>query len=110
MRHNTRHLIFETLYKLGKYDCGEVLLEFLGHIISDLADSVKRGISDLWVGVVAVLNNNRNHDLDLLRIVHILTDLTESHDAGVFIAPIRIIGDSVHDQSADEREHFLLAD
>jgi hypothetical protein len=28
----------------------------------------------------------------------------------VFIAPIRIIGDSVHDQSADEREHFLLAD
>jgi hypothetical protein len=41
VRHNTRHLIIKTLDKLGKHDCGEVLLEFLGHVISYLADCVK---------------------------------------------------------------------
>jgi len=57
-----------------------------------------------------VLYNDRDHDRNLLRVVNVLTDLAEGHNAGIFISPIRIVGNCVLDQLTDKRQHNFVTD
>jgi hypothetical protein len=71
-----------------------------------LTDSVKWSISDFRVRVFAVTNNNGNHNLDFLRVIDVLTDLTECHNTGMFVAPIRCLKiDCVDNQLTNEWKH-----
>lgn len=72
-----------------------ILLEFFRHVVRNLANSMKGSISNLGVGVHAVLAQNWNHHGDLGWFVNILTYLAECHDSGMFVAPVRVIRDSV---------------
>jgi len=71
---------------------------------------VETSVSNLWIWVVAVLYNYRDHDRNLLRVVNVLTDLAEGHNAGIFISPVRIVGNCVLDQLADKRQHNFVTD
>ena len=87
-----------------------MILELIGHIVSDLTNCVEGGISDLGVGMGTVLKNDGNHHLDLLWIVDVLTNLTESHNTCVFESPVHIVGNSIHDKGANEGQHLFFAD
>lgn len=66
----------------------EVILEFLSHIISNLTNAVKGSISDLWVRVSKVLDNDRNHWANLLDIINVLSDLGKSHESCILVSPV----------------------
>ena len=84
------------------------LLELFGHVLSDLADAVERSVSDLWIGVFEMLNNNGDHHSYLGRLVNILTDLGEGHDTGVFVSPVGIIRNRFGNKLSNQREHDLF--
>ena len=56
-----------------------LLLELLGHIITDLTDAVESSVSNLGVGVLQVSQHDWDHSSDVLDIVNVLTNLRESH-------------------------------
>lgn len=68
-----------------------MLLELFGHVVCDLTDGVEGSVSNLGVGMGAVLNNYGNHNLDLFWVVNVLTNLTEGHDAGVLVPPVLVV-------------------
>lgn len=53
----------------------ERFLEFFSHIISDLADTMQRSVSNLGVGMLKMLDNNRDHCSNLARLIYIFTYL-----------------------------------
>ncbi len=69
----------------------EVVLEFLGHVVSNLADTMKSCISNLRIRMSKVLNYNWDHWSNLLNVIDVLSDLRESHDTCVFISPVLVI-------------------
>jgi hypothetical protein len=75
----------------------ETFLEFFRKIVSELAKAVQTGVPNFWVWVIAVLHNHWDHDCQLLWIVNVFTNLTERHNACIFISPVRIVGDRVLD-------------
>lgn len=87
-----------------------MLLELIRHVVSDLTDSVKGSISNLGVGVGTVLNDDGDHNLDLLWVIDILANLTESHNTSMFVSPVRVVCDCVHHKGTDKRQHLFLTD
>jgi hypothetical protein len=67
--------VIEDLSQCWKNLLVEVLLEFFGHIISHLTDTMKGSISDLGVRVKKVLDNNWDHRCNLLDVIKIFSDL-----------------------------------
>ena len=75
MRLNARALIVECCDH-GRHDLVmEMLLKVSGHVISELADAVESSVSDLWVGVLNVLDYDWYHSLNLSNLIDILADL-----------------------------------
>ena len=75
MRLNARALIVECCDH-GRHDLVmEMLLKVSGHVISELADAVESSVSDLWVGVLNVLDYDWYHSLNLSNFIDILADL-----------------------------------
>lgn len=97
MRLNSGDCVIEAVDNCWQYNRCEAFLEFFRKIVSELAKAVQTSVSNLWVWVVAVLYNYWDHDCQLLGVVNVFANLTEGHDARVFIAPVRIIGDRVLD-------------
>jgi hypothetical protein len=65
-----------------------VLLKLFRHIVGNLTDSVKRSISDLWIGMRTVLAQNWHHHGNFLRIVNVLANLTKRHNTSMFVPPV----------------------
>lgn len=95
--------VVEAVDNCWQHNSGEAFLEVFWKIISELPKAVQAGVSNLWVWVVAVLNNYWDHDCQLLGVVNVFANLTEGHNASVFVAPVRIIGDRVLDKLTDKR-------
>ena len=75
MRLNARALIVECCDH-GRHDLViEMLLKVTGHIISELADAVESSVSDLWVGVLNVLDYDWYHSCNLSSLIDILANL-----------------------------------
>ena len=75
MRLNARALIVECCDH-GRHDLViEMLLKVSGHVISELADAVESSVSDLWVGVLNVLDDDRYHSLNFANFINIFSDL-----------------------------------
>jgi hypothetical protein len=91
------YLVVETVDNCWQHNRGEAFLEFFRKIVGELAKAVETGVSNLWIWVVAVLHNHGDHDRQLLGVVNVLADLTEGHNACVFITPVGIVGDRVLD-------------
>ena len=88
---NAGHLIVNANDDAGEHVSSVGLLELLGHVIGDLANSVEGSVSNLGIRVLAVLSDHWDHHLDLLGLVDVLTNLGESHDAGVLVAPVTVV-------------------
>jgi len=106
----SRDRVIKAMDDCWQHDIGVAFLKFFGKVISELAEAVETSVSNFWIWVVAVLYNHGDHDRQLLRVVNVFADLTESHNAGVFIAPIGIVGNRVLDQLADKRQHNFVTD
>mmetsp|Transcript_19732 Transcript_19732/g.24346 ORF Transcript_19732/g.24346 Transcript_19732/m.24346 type:complete len:472 (-) Transcript_19732:9-1424(-) len=83
----------------------EVLLEVIGHVVGELANAVESSVSDLRVLVLQVLEDSGHHGSDLFDIVDVLTDLGESHDTSVLVAPVGVVGNGGLNELSDQGEH-----
>ena len=77
-----------------------VLLEFFGHVVSDLADCVQGSESNFRIRVGAMLAQYWHHHRNLLRFVDVFPYLTDRHDTSIFVAPVRVILNCVYNESA----------
>jgi len=87
----------------------EGLLKLLSHVVGDLADAVERSVPDFGVRVLEMGDDDRNHGSNLAGLVDVLTDLRESQDTGILVAPVRLISDRVLHELADQRQHKVVA-
>jgi hypothetical protein len=88
---NTRYSIIKSLNESRDDSSVEGLLEVIRHIIGELTDSMSRCVSDLRVGVLEVLEQDRYHAFDLFSFIDVLTDLRESHNSSVLVSPVRLV-------------------
>ena len=98
---NSGHRVVERVNHRWNEVLMERFLEFFSHIISDLADTMQRCMSDLGVGVLKMLDDNWDHSGNLARLIDIFTDLRERKDTGILVPPIRVVGDRVLDKLAN---------
>jgi hypothetical protein len=106
---HSRHGIIKSLDESWDNSGVEGLLEIVGHVISELADSVSRSVSDLRVGVLEVLDEHGDHTFDLGSLIKVFTNLGESHNSSVFVSPV-FVSHGVSDKLSNEGEHDLISD
>ena len=109
MSRNSGNLIICCFHKGGNDNSVEGTLEVVGHIVSQLTDSMACSVSDFGVVELKVFDQDGNHCFNLVNLFNILTNLGESHNTGVLETPV-LICDAILDECGNEREHFLLAD
>ena len=94
----------------GGNDRGMVgLLEVLGHVVGKLTDRVEGSVSNLWVRVLQVLDQDGDHGSDFLSLINIFADLRERHDTSMLVAPVDIISDRIGNELSRKREHQLFS-
>ena len=91
MSRNSVNWIVEQSNQTWKYLFTISLLELFGHVITDLSDTMKGCVSDFWVWMLKVLNNDWDHDTNVLNIIDILTNLWEGHECSILVSPVWII-------------------
>lgn len=69
----------------------ERFLEVVGHVVCQLSDAVQSCVANLGVRVLQMLNNGRDHRLDLAHFVHILADLGERHNTRMLVPPVLVV-------------------
>ena len=75
MRLNARALIVECCDH-GRHDYVlEILLKVSGHVVRELTDAVERSVSDLWVGVLNVLDYDWYHGPNFIYLINVFADL-----------------------------------
>lgn len=79
----------------------EHLLELRIEVISNLSEAMKGSKTDLRVLVLAVLLNNGDHLGNLIDAVDVLTNLRESHNTGMFVAPVSVVLNSCSDKMTE---------
>jgi hypothetical protein len=105
---NAGNLIIEALDDGSEDVLGELLLEVLRQVVSELTNAVEGSISDLGVRVLQVLDNDGHHLAEFIDLIDVLTNLGEGHDTGVFVSPVILVRDGVLDELSNEGEHHLL--
>ena len=75
MRLNARALIIECCHHSRNDLALEMLLKVSWHVVSELADAVEGSVSDLWVGVLNVLDYDWYHGSDFINLINVFADL-----------------------------------
>ena len=88
----------------------ECFLEITWHVISKLSNAVKSCISDFRVLMLHMLEDSWHHGLDLIDLINILTDLRESHDSCMLIAPVCFVSNGSLHKLTDQRKHMSVTD
>ena len=109
VRDDTRCLVVESGEQGWHNLLMEALLEVTWEIIRKLTDAVERGVSDLRIGVLQMVEHDGHHWLDLCDIIDVLSDLGEGHDASVLVTPVFFVSNGVLDKLSNQREHVLVA-
>lgn len=95
MRLHPRNRIVQHQRESWQHHLVEGILKILRHVISHLPNAMKGSISDLRVWVLQVIYYSRDHWRDLLDIIQVLTNLRESHETGIFVAPVIVVSKGV---------------
>ena len=75
MRLNARTFIVECCDHGWNDFAIEMLLKVSGHVVRELADAVEGSISDLWVGVLNVLDYDWYHGPNFINLINVFADL-----------------------------------
>ena len=97
------HLIIQARDQSWHYIAVERSLEVVGHVVCQLSDAVQSCVANLGVRVLQMLNNGRDHRLDLAHFIHILADLGECHNTCMLVSPVLVVCNRVLYKHANQR-------
>ena len=87
----------------------KLLLEFLGHVIRELADAVHRGVSNLGILVLQVLNHDTDHRCNSVYVLDVFANLTEGHQSRILVSPVGVVLKQLLHKYTEVREADLVA-